>query len=54
MEAGKVARIAYRAMIKGKRVVIPGLQNRIQVFAIRFLPRALVSGWIKRRMSANR
>jgi short-subunit dehydrogenase len=54
MEAGKVARIAYRAMIKGKRVVIPGLQNRIQVFAIRFLPRALVSGWIKRRMSANK
>lgn len=43
MEAEKVARIAYRALMKGKRIVVPGLLNKIQVFAIRFLPRALVT-----------
>lgn len=43
MKAEKVARIAYRALMKGKRVVIPGFQNKIQVFAIRFLPMSLVT-----------
>ncbi|KPL14237.1 MAG: hypothetical protein AMS26_11445 [Bacteroides sp. SM23_62] len=42
MDAEKVARIAYRSLIKGKRVVIPGLLNKIQVFAIRLLPRIVV------------
>lgn len=43
MQAEKVASIAYRALIRGKRIAIPGLLNKIQVFAIRFLPRTLVT-----------
>jgi short-subunit dehydrogenase len=43
MDAGKVARIAYRSLIRGKRVVVPGIQHKIQVFAIRFLPRIVVA-----------
>ncbi len=51
MEAEKVARIAYRALLNGKRVVVPGLPNKIQVFAIRFLPRALVTKLTRMMMS---
>jgi len=51
MKASKVASIAYRALIRGKRVVIPGLHNKIQVFAIRFFPRVIVTKIIKKMMS---
>jgi len=43
MEAAKVAEIGYKALMKGKRVVIPGMANKIQVFLMRFIPRNLVS-----------
>jgi short-subunit dehydrogenase len=42
MDAKKAARIAYFSLIRGKRVVIPGLLNKIQVFVIRFLPRIVL------------
>ena len=54
MKAEKVASIAYRALMRGKRVVIPGLQNKIQVFAIRFLPMAVVTRIIKVMMSIHK
>jgi short-subunit dehydrogenase len=54
MNAEKVARIAYRALMKGRRVVIPGLHNRIQVFATRFLPRAILTRFIKIMMQKYR
>jgi short-subunit dehydrogenase len=43
MNAKTVAEIAYRGLIKGRRVVIPGLTNRIGVQALRFSPRHLVT-----------
>lgn len=43
MKASRVAKTGYRALMKGKRVVIPGVCNKIQVFLIRFIPRNLVS-----------
>jgi short-subunit dehydrogenase len=43
MKAKTVAEIAYRGMMKGRRVVIPGLMNRIGVQALRFSPRRLVT-----------
>jgi len=43
MEASRVARIGYNGLMKGKRVIIPGLRNKIQVFLTRFLPRNLVT-----------
>lgn len=42
MTAKKVAEIGYRAMMKGKPVVIPGFNNSFLVFASRFAPRELV------------
>jgi short-subunit dehydrogenase len=43
MKASSVAKIGYKALMKGKRVVIPGISNKIQVFLMRFIPRILVS-----------
>jgi short-subunit dehydrogenase len=40
--ADKVARHAYRSMMKGKVVAIEGLMNWIAAFSVRFSPRALV------------
>lgn len=49
MPASKVATIGYRAMLHGKRVVIPGLQNKLLTFATRLIPRYLstmISGFL--------
>jgi short-subunit dehydrogenase len=54
MEAKKVARIAYRAFMRGKRIVVPGLLNKMQVFAIRFLPRAIIAKLTGRMMSKHK
>jgi short-subunit dehydrogenase len=40
--ADKVARHAYRSMMKGKVVAIEGLLNSLMAFSVRFSPRALV------------
>jgi short-subunit dehydrogenase len=40
MEAKEVAEVAYKAVMKGKRIVVPGLANKILVR----LPKNLVSG----------
>ncbi len=42
-DAPVVAKSGYKAFMKGKRVVIPGLTNKLQVFALLFLPRQLVA-----------
>lgn len=38
-----VARKGYRAMLRGERVAVPGFLNRIMVFFVRFMPRALLA-----------
>ncbi|HTN42252.1 MAG TPA: SDR family oxidoreductase [Nitrospiria bacterium] len=43
MDAGTVARIGYRGMMKGKAVVIPGLLNKLMIFSTRFGPRSSVA-----------
>lgn len=48
MEAGKVARIAYRAMLAGKPMVIPGWYNKLFVFLARHLPIRLMT-WMAGR-----
>lgn len=40
--AAQVAREGYAGLIRGKRVVVPGLANKIVSFLPRILPRALV------------
>lgn len=43
MSAEKVAQIGYNGLIKGKRLVIPGLLNRVGVMGVRFAPRKLIT-----------
>jgi uncharacterized protein len=43
MNATTVAEIAYRGLMRGRRIIIPGLINRIGVQALRLLPRHLVT-----------
>src|SRR5574337_717426 len=42
MKPEQAARTGYRALMKGKRVVIAGLPNKLLVFSLRFTPRWLV------------
>lgn len=41
--AEEVARFGYVAMMKGTRVAIPGMQNKLMIQAERFVPRILVN-----------
>jgi len=43
MKASRVAEAGYKALMQNKRVVIPGMANKIQVFLMRFIPGNLVS-----------
>jgi len=42
MDARTVARAGYRAMLRGRVIAIPGLENRVLPLAVRVTPRALV------------
>jgi len=49
MSAERVARIGYRALMRGQTVVVPGLLNQLLIQAQRLAPRALirqVSEWM--------
>jgi short-subunit dehydrogenase len=43
MSAEQVARIGYRALMRGRRVVVPGLYNSLMAFLVRFTPRPVVT-----------
>ncbi len=49
MTAEEVARISVRAMLAGKRTVIPGLMNKLSCWGVRLVPRAFAS-WMARRV----
>lgn len=49
MSAEKCARLAVRAMLKGKRAYIPGLINKLSCFGVRFVPRRFAS-WMAQRV----
>lgn len=51
MDAAPVARIGYRALMKGKTVVVAGLANRLQVWSVRVSPRWMVAKFSKFLMS---
>ena len=48
MQAAPVAEAGYRGALEGKRIVIPGLANKAMVQALRVLPRAVVTGMVRR------
>lgn len=47
MSSEKVAKIGYNGLMNGKRLVIPGLMNRIGVISVKFLPRRLTMSVIR-------
>jgi short-subunit dehydrogenase len=52
-DAAAVARAGYEGMMRGKRIVIPGVANRVLVHAERLTPRRLVIA-ITRRLQESR
>jgi short-subunit dehydrogenase len=52
MEAAEVAKAGYRGLMKGKRVVIPGKIDSLNIFLTRFLPPKSLTG-IAGRMMRN-
>ena len=47
MPAAKVAATGYAGMLAGKRIVIPGWQNKLLAQAVRISPRALVTKLVR-------
>jgi uncharacterized protein len=48
LSAQAVARIAVDAMLSGRTLVIPGFRNAAMAWLVRFLPRRVVSGFLRR------
>ncbi len=48
MDAGVVAKVGFDGLMAGKAVVIPGVKNKIMVFAERFGSRALIRKIVRR------
>ncbi|HYL22529.1 MAG TPA: SDR family oxidoreductase [Gemmatimonadales bacterium] len=47
-DAASVARVGYVGMLQGKRLVVPGLVNKVMVLATRLVPRRLLARAIRR------
>lgn len=54
MKSNDVARIGYEAMLRGRRLVVPGWKSRAMIFAERFVPRNLVTATTRRLNSGRR
>jgi short-subunit dehydrogenase len=50
LPARRVAEIGYDALMRGKRVIVAGLGNKIVVFFMRYLPHALLMPMIRTRL----
>jgi len=48
MTSAAVARIGYEAMKRGKRVVIPGMRNKLLAQSIRLTPRRMVTTFVRK------
>ena len=54
MSAESVAEIGYRGFRRRRRVIIPGLPNRLLAFAVRFAPRAWPAAIVRRLQERRR
>ncbi|MCA1582911.1 MAG: SDR family oxidoreductase [Acidobacteria bacterium] len=52
-DARRVAQAGHRGMLRGRRVVVPGLANRVMMHAVRITPRRLVTA-IARRIQESK
>lgn len=53
-DAATVAKAGYRGMQKGKRIVVPGLINKLLVYGSRFMPRRLLTKIVRRMQQSRR
>jgi short-subunit dehydrogenase len=54
MDAAPVADAGYRATMRGQRLVIPGLLNRLGAFGTRFAPQSLLMRVVERIQAKRR
>ncbi|WP_375512304.1 SDR family NAD(P)-dependent oxidoreductase [uncultured Nostoc sp.] len=47
MDAQTVAEIGFRALMKGQTIVIPGFMNKLLAKSVRFVPRKLVTKFVR-------
>ncbi|HMS65090.1 MAG TPA: SDR family oxidoreductase [Ignavibacteria bacterium] len=47
MTAEEVAEIAFRDLMKDKRIIVPGMLNKIGIQLVRFLPRKFITKFVK-------
>jgi short-subunit dehydrogenase len=52
--AEQVAEVGYRGLMRGQRVVIPGLANRLVALALRVVPRRMVLAMVDARQAKRR
>jgi len=53
-DAATVAKAGYRGMQKGKRIVVPGLINKLLVYGSRFMPRRLLTKIVRQMQESRR
>ncbi len=51
--SNSVAAIGYKAMMRGKRIAIPGFMNNLLVWSVRFTPRNFVTAFVARLQQAR-
>jgi short-subunit dehydrogenase len=54
MNTSDVARLTYKAAMRGRRIVIPGFVNQVMLAFSRMLPRTMVVSLIARRWGSAR
>jgi hypothetical protein len=54
MDAEPCARVGYRALMRGRAIVVPGIFNKMAVLLFRFMPRALARKVVKIRQEARK
>jgi len=47
MKSDTVARAGYKAMLKGKAIVVPGIRNKLMIQLLRMMPRTLVTRLVR-------
>ena len=52
LPASRVAQLGYDGLMRGRRVVVAGIGNKIAVSLMRFIPNALLMAAVDRRMGS--
>lgn len=53
MDAKRVAKLGFNALMQGKTATIAGFMNRLTIFSLRFMPRSMITKMVKGIMSSK-